>query len=112
MNENIHENPTVQGGYWDSSHEDSQNHENPDSSMDKLTKEQRLQMLFSKLDFSEFQYWCNQNRNDVTSLIEEYHHFFVLDDLELGKSDMVKHSIKLSDYTPFKERYHRIPPCQ
>ena len=48
----------------------------------------------------------------MTSLIEEYHHFFVLDDLELGKTDMVKHSIKLNDYTPFKERYHRIPPNQ
>ena len=25
---------------------------------------------------------------------------------------MVKHTIKLKDYTPFKERYHRIPPHQ
>ena len=25
---------------------------------------------------------------------------------------MVNHHIKLADYTPFKERYHHIPPCQ
>ena len=80
--------------------------------MDKLTKEQRLEVLFSKLDLSGIQYWSNQDRNNVTSLIEEYYHLFALGDLELGKTDMVKHSIKLSDYTPFKERYDRILPHQ
>ena len=48
----------------------------------------------------------------MTILIEEYHHLFALNDLELGKTDMVKHSIKLNDYTPFKERYCRNSPHQ
>ena len=78
--------------------------------MDKLIKEERLEKLFTKLDLSEGQSWSNQDRNDMTSLTEECHHLFVLDDLEQGKTDMVKHSIKLNDYTPFKERYHRILP--
>ena len=37
---------------------------------------------------------------------------FALKDIDLGKTDKVKHSIKLTDYTPFKERYRCIPPQQ
>ena len=31
---------------------------------------------------------------------------------ELGKTSLVQHEIQLSDKTPFKERYRRIPPHQ
>ena len=37
---------------------------------------------------------------------------FAVDDLELGKTDLVKHEIKLDNYVPFKEWYLRIPPHQ
>ena len=30
----------------------------------------------------------------------------------MGKTSIVQHTIKLTDYTPFKERYCRIPPHQ
>ena len=42
----------------------------------------------------------------------EYHHLFALNLKELGKTSLVQHEIKLSDKTPFKERYRRIPPHQ
>ena len=32
--------------------------------------------------------------------------------IKLGKTSLVQHDIKLDDMTPFKERYHRIPPHQ
>ena len=32
--------------------------------------------------------------------------------MDLGRTDKVKHSIKLDGYTPFKERYRCIPPHQ
>ena len=35
---------------------------------------------------------------------------FSTGDLDLGCTDIVKHSIKLHDETPFRERYRRIPP--
>ena len=31
---------------------------------------------------------------------------------ELGRTSLVQHEIRLSDKTPFKERYRRIPPHQ
>ena len=84
----------------------------PDGGTANLTKEERLEKLFSKLDFFGVQSWSNQDRNDVTSLKEEYHHLFALDDLQLGKTDMVKHSVKLNNHAPFKERYCSILPHQ
>ena len=35
-----------------------------------------------------------------------------MDSLDLGRMDMVKHHIDLTDYTLIKDRYQRIPPHQ
>ena len=35
-----------------------------------------------------------------------------MDSLDLGRTDLVKHHIELSNYTPIKDRYQRIPPHQ
>ena len=43
-------------------------------------------------------------------LICEYACIFFQNDLDLGKTSIVKHSIKLTDTTPFKEHYRYIPP--
>ena len=79
---------------------------------EELTNGERLEKLFAKLDLSGNASWSKQDQRDVTSLIEEYHHLFVLNDLELGKTDLVKHSMKVNDYTPLKERYQWIPCYQ
>ena len=41
-----------------------------------------------------------------------YQHLFALNLRELGKTSLVQHEIQLSDKTPFKGRYRRIPPHQ
>ena len=43
-------------------------------------------------------------------LFREYAHIFALESLDMGHTSMVKHKIKLDNYTPFKERYRCIPP--
>ena len=43
-------------------------------------------------------------------LIHEFTCIFSLDDLDLGKTSIVKHSIKVNDPVPFKEWYRCIPP--
>ena len=45
-------------------------------------------------------------------MIKDFSFLFTLNDLGLGKTSSVKHTIKLTDYTPFKEGYCRIPPHQ
>ena len=48
----------------------------------------------------------------VRECIIKHNHIFTVDDLELGKTDLVKHVIKLDNYVPFKEQYQWIPPNQ
>ena len=73
---------------------------------------ERIEKLFSKLNISGADNWLEENRLKLRQLFIEHHHIFVLDDLELGKTDMVKHVIRLNDDQSFCERYRRIPPHQ
>ena len=65
----------------------------------------RLDKLFAKLDLSGAQVGTDQERQEIKDLLTEYHDLFALDDLELGKTSLFKHSIKLTYETLFKERY-------
>ena len=73
---------------------------------------ERLNKLFSKLDLLGIDEWSEENQQAVHDLMVEYQHLFALNDLELGCTSQVKHSIKLDDTKPFKDRYRRIPPQQ
>ena len=83
----------------------------PANSQPKLIKERR-DKLFSKLDLTSYDDWTQDQRDVMDDVIECYHHIFTVEDLELGRTDLVKHEIKLTNYVPFKERYRRIPPHQ
>ena len=54
--------------------------------------------------------WDLTIQQEACGLICEYACIFLWSDLDLGKTLMVKHSIKLTDHTPFKECYRCIPP--
>ena len=82
----------------------------PSNEPTKLTQE--VDLLMSKLDLTGITDWSEDEQKEVKDLIIEYGSIFALKDLDLGKTDKVKHSIKLTDYTPFKERYRCIPPHQ
>ena len=71
-----------------------------------------LDKLFSKLDLSGCDNWTEEQQWMVRECIIRHNHIFAVDDLELGKTDLVKHVIKLDNYVPFKERYQRILPHQ
>ena len=77
----------------------------------KLTQEE-ADLLISKLDLLGIKDWKSEEQKEAKDLILEYGSLFALKDIDLGKTDKVKHTIKLDDYTPFKERYRHIPPHQ
>ena len=77
----------------------------------KLTPEE-IDVLVSKLDLSGIKDWKPEEQKEAKELILEYGSLFALKDMDLGRTDKVKHSIKLDNYTPFKERYRCIPPHQ
>ena len=74
-----------------------------------LTQDE-VELLMSKLDVEGIKSWSPEEQKEVKDLIIKYGSFFALKDLDLGNTDKVRHSIKLTDNTHFKERYRGIPP--
>ena len=70
-----------------------------------------MSKILEKLDLKGIEPWTEQ-QHSVRKLLKEYQHPFALNLKELGKTSLVQHEIQLSDKTPFKERYRRIPPHQ
>ena len=75
----------------------------------ELTSE-REKLLFSKIDLMGAQSWDPALIEEAQQLFREFAHIFALESTDMGHTSMVKHRIRLHNYTPFKERYHRIPP--
>ena len=55
---------------------------------------ERLDKLFRKLDLSGMQSWSVEQQREMREVFEDYHHLFALEDMELGKTDLVKHVIR------------------
>ena len=53
--------------------------------------------------------WEPSLHKAAQDLICEFTCIFSQDDLDLGKTSIVKHSIKVNDLVPFKEWYRHIP---
>ena len=79
------------------------------STKPQLSKEQ-VEELFDKIDLSGIEDWSNEDQEEVWKRIKEFGFLLALNDLDLGNTSIVKHTIKLMDYRPFKKRYHRILP--
>ena len=85
--------------------------------VNKLNKEnvnknkmQEGEWVLEKLDLSGMDDWSLELKIKAKSLLCEYSDIFSRHDLDLGKTHLVKHDIKLMDKTPFKQGYRRIPP--
>ena len=79
----------------------------------KLTQEQ-VNNLLTKLEFKgpESVGWTETDQQEALKFLTDYGVVFAKDDMDLGKTSLVRHQINLTDYRPFKERYRRIPPHQ
>ena len=66
--------------------------------------------MFSKTDLSGTKNWDFKHIKQARDLFKDFAHIFTLESLDMGHTSVVKHKIKLDNYTPFKERYHIIPP--
>ena len=69
-----------------------------------------LEKILQKVYLSGQQTGNQLKKQDGCNLIHEYACIFSWNDLDLGKTLIVKHSINLTDSTPFKEHYWHIPP--
>ena len=69
-----------------------------------------LKDILQKLNLSGMKDWEPSLQKAAHDLIHEFTYIFSQDDLDLGKTSIVKNSIKLNDSVPFKEWYRCIPP--
>ena len=82
----------------------------PDPQTPKLMIRQRHGKLFDELDLSGLDSWAPELADKAHQLLAEYHDVFSLDPMELGCTHSTEHTIKVTDDTPFKECFRRIPP--
>ena len=66
--------------------------------------------ILEQLDLGEISTWSVEQQQTARKLLCEYSETFSKNDLELGKCNILKHNIQLTDQQPFKEKYRRIPP--
>ena len=76
-------------------------------------KGEQLEKLYELTKLAEGTvHWTDKQHEDAKKLIEEYSFLFAMGSLDLGCTNLVKHHIELTDYTPIKDRYRWIPPHQ
>ena len=66
--------------------------------------------ILDQLDLGEINTWSEEQQHAARKLLCYYSETFSKNDLDLGKCNILKHNIQLTDQQPFKERYRRIPP--
>ena len=62
------------------------------------------------LDLQGLKEWPESEQKQARELLLKWEHLFTHSNLDLGKTALIKHKIRLTEQTPFKERYRCIPP--
>ena len=53
--------------------------------------------------------WMEEQQQRVKEVIKKYSFLFAMGSPDLGRTNLIKHKIELTDYMPIKDRYRRIP---
>ena len=78
--------------------EESKEQTNTRKTKDKVKKE-----VLDKIDLGGLEEWIWVEQKEAQELITEYASISPMSYIDVGKTSLVKHSIKLTDNTPFKE---------
>ena len=73
-------------------------------------KKEDKSWILDQLDLGDISTWSVEQQQAVKKMLCDYSETFSKNDIDLGKCNILKHNIKLTDHQPFKERYRRIPP--
>ena len=66
--------------------------------------------ILKLIDLSGLEKWSDDDKNAAIEMIKRNANTFSKNDLDMGRTNLVKHHIELTDPIPFKESYRRIPP--
>ena len=66
--------------------------------------------LLEQLDLTGLEEWSKELQEKAKNMLRRNASIFSKHDLDMGRTNLVKHNIILTDPIPFKERYRTIPP--
>ena len=66
--------------------------------------------ILDLIDLSGLKDWPEKLQQEAKEMLKRNAKVFSKDDMDMGRTNLVKHHIKLTDPAPFKEAYRRIPP--
>ena len=66
--------------------------------------------ILDLIDLSGLENWPEHLQKEAKEMLKRNAKVFSKTDMDMGRTDLVKHHIKLIDPVPFKEAYRRIPP--
>ena len=66
--------------------------------------------VLEALDLQGLKEWPESEQKQARELLLKWEHLFVHSDLDLGKTALIKHKMKLTEQMPFKEQYRCILP--
>ena len=94
----------------------------PDMEEDIKTQDQRSEnvnensmeddgsWILDLIDLSGLENWPEHLQKEAKEMLKRNTKVFSKTDMDMGRTNLVKHHIKLTDPVPFKEAYRRIPP--
>ena len=66
--------------------------------------------ILNLIDLSGLEDWPEKLQHEAKEMLKRNAKVFSKDDMDMGRTNLVKHHIKLTDPVHFKEAYRRIPP--
>ena len=82
---------------------------NSDSAKDTSIEDDGSWIL-DLIDLSGLDDWPEHLQSEAKEMLKRNARVFSKTDMDMGRTNLVKHHIKLTDPVPFKESYRRIPP--
>ena len=83
-------------------------HDTPHSDIKRTApyrnKKEDVPCILDQLDLGEINTWLEKQQQAARKLLCDYTETFSKNDLDLGKCNILKHNIQLTDQQPFKKR--------
>ena len=90
--------------------QDSEKESSLESNSDNSEEEDDGSWILKLIDLSGLEDWPEHLQIEAKEMLKRNAKTFSKTDLDMGRTNLEKHHIKLTDPIPFKEAYRRIPP--
>ena len=90
--------------------EDINTQDQSSKDVDANSKEDDGSWILDLIDLTELENWPEHLQKEAKEMLKRNAKVFSKTDMDMGRTNLVKHHIKLTDPIPFKEAYRRIPP--